>query len=127
MNGLARVSVETGVVFLSVDTPYDQDVLFEYLRGIVSAHRRVEVLLERLRLLVSESESRHHRCAGCDRVMAHGAVRYLIDRRSLCERCARALVRDAEDEAGSAVGWDDDGYDEPDDGYAIEPGDHLRL
>lgn len=100
MNGLAKVSVDTGVVFLPVGTPYDQDVLFEYLRSIASAHKQVEVELERLRLLVSENGVRRHHCAGCERVLAHGAARYVIGRRSLCARCARALVRAAEDESG---------------------------
>jgi hypothetical protein len=111
MNGLAKVSVDAGVVFLPVETPYDQDALFEYLRAITSAHRQVEVELERLRLVVSDNGSRRHRCAGCDRTMLHGAVRYVIARRSVCCRCARALVRDAEHEGEPQMGRGDDGCD----------------
>jgi hypothetical protein len=127
MNGLAKVSVDTGVVFLPVETPYDQDILFEYLQTIASAHRQVEVELERLRLVVSENGNRRHRCAGCDWVMVHGAVRYVIGRRGVCRRCARALVRDAEHEDESQVERSEHGDDAPDGGYASEPGDHLHL
>ena len=83
-------------MFLPVETPYDQDVLFEYVRSIASAHRRVVVALERLRVLVSENGSRPHHCARCARVMLHGAMRCEVARRSLCARCARALVREVE-------------------------------
>jgi hypothetical protein len=96
MHGLARVSVETGVVFLPVDTPYDQDLLFEYLQSIVGVHRQVQVELDRLQLLARENGHGRHHCAGCDRSMSHGAVRYVVARRTLCGRCARSLVRDAE-------------------------------
>jgi hypothetical protein len=98
MSKLAKVSVDTGVVFLTVETPYDRDVLFEYLQSIASAHREVEVELERLRVLVSDSGERHSHCTGCRRAMAEGAVRFLIAGRELCGRCARAFVRDADGE-----------------------------
>jgi hypothetical protein len=111
MNGLAKVSVRTGVVFLPVGTPYDQDALFEYLRAIGSTHHQVEVELERLRLVVSDNETRRHRCAGCDRTMLHGAVRYVIGRRGVCGRCARALVRAAEHEGEPQLRRGDDGCD----------------
>lgn len=127
MHGLARVSVETGVVFLPVETPYDQDLLFEYLRSIASAHREVQVELQRLRLLVSENGARRHRCTRCDRLMAAGSVRYLVARRSVCVRCARALVRDAEDEGESDAGRGDHGHDHCEDRTDTDPGDHLRL
>jgi hypothetical protein len=127
VGGLAKVSVDTGVVFLPVETPYDQDVLFEYLRAITSAHRQVEVELEQLRLLVTENGSRRHQCAGCERVMLHGAVRYVIDRRGVCGRCARALVRDAEHEVEPHVGRGEHDDDACEDGDAAEPGDDLRV
>ena len=98
MGKLAKVSVDSGVVFLTVETPYDRDVLFEYLQSIASAHREVEVELERLRVLVSDGSERHSHCDGCGRAMADGAVRFLIARRELCGRCARAFVRDADGE-----------------------------
>jgi hypothetical protein len=98
MSKLAKVSVDTGVVFLTVETPYDRDVLFEYLQGIASTHREVEVELERLHVQVSDSGERHEHCAGCGRTMPEGAVRFLIARRELCGRCARAVVRDADGE-----------------------------
>jgi len=47
---------------------------------------------------VSDSGERHEHCAGCGRAMAEGAVRFLIARRELCGRCARAVVRDADGE-----------------------------
>jgi hypothetical protein len=129
MSGLAKVSVDTGVVFLPVETPYDQDVFFEYLRAIASTHRQVEVELEQLRLLVTENGSRRHHCAGCERVMTHGAVRYVIGRRGVCGRCARALVRDAEHEVEPHM---DMGRGEHDDdprehGDVAGPGDDLRV
>jgi hypothetical protein len=116
MSGLAKVSVDSGVVFLPVETPYDQDVFFEYVRSIASANRQVEVELARLRLRVSDNGNRRHRCAGCDRMMVHGAVRYVVARRNLCARCARALVREAEHELEPPVergahGYDADGDD----------------
>ena len=98
MGKLAKVSVDSGVVFLTVETPYDRDVLFEYLQSIASAHREVEVELERLRVLVSDAHEHSTHCAGCGRAMADGAVRFLIERRELCGRCARAYVRDADGE-----------------------------
>ena len=98
MSKLAKVSVDTGVVFLTVETPYDREVLFEYLQSIASAHREVEVEIERLRVSVSDSGERGIHCAGCQRTMAEGAVRFLIARRELCGRCARAVVRDADGE-----------------------------
>jgi hypothetical protein len=99
MGKLAKVSVDSGVVFLTVDTPYDRDVLFEYLQSIASAHREVEVELERLRVFVSDSHEHYAHCAGCGRAMSDGAVRFLIARRELCGRCARAFVRDADGES----------------------------
>jgi len=128
MNGLAKVSMDAGVVFLPVETPYDQDVLFEYLQTITSVHRQVEVELECLRLVVSNNGNRRHQCAGCDRLMTHGAVRYVVGRRSVCSRCARALVRDAEHEDEPHVERGDHGHDEPEAGDgAAEPGDGLCL
>ena len=96
MSKLAKVSVDSGVVFLTVETPYDREVLFEYLQSIASAHREVEVELERLRVSVSDAHEHCTHCAGCGRAMADGAVRFLIARRELCGRCARACVRDAD-------------------------------
>lgn len=110
MNGLAKVSVDSGMVFLPVETPYDQDVLFEYLRAIASTHRRVEVAVEGLRVLVSENGSRPHHCASCARLMVRGALRCEIARRNLCGRCARALVREAEHELESPAERGEDGY-----------------
>jgi hypothetical protein len=98
MGKLAKVSVDSGVVFLTVETPYDRDLLFEYLQGIASAHREVEVELERLRVSVSDVHEHCTHCASCGRAMADGAVRFLIARRELCGRCARAFVRDADGE-----------------------------
>jgi hypothetical protein len=98
MGKLAKVSVDSGVVFLTVETPYDRDVLFEYLQSIACTHSEVEVEIERLRVLVSDGGERHTHCAGCERVMHEGAVRFLIARRALCGRCARAVVRDADGE-----------------------------
>ena len=98
MGKLAKVSVDSGVIFLTVETPYDRDLLFEYLQSIASAHREVEVEIERLRVLVSDGSEHHSHCSGCGRAMADGAVRFLIARRELCGRCARAVVRDADGE-----------------------------
>jgi hypothetical protein len=101
MKGLARVSVDQGTLFLSVETPYDQDVLFEHLRSSASVHRRVEFALEWLRVQVRANGVRRRRCARCVRVMANGAMRCEVARRSLCARCARALVREVERELES--------------------------
>ena len=121
------MSVDTGIVFLPVETPYDQDVLFEYLGSIASAHRSVEVALERLRVVVSENGSRPHHCATCDRVMVHGAVRYEIACRGLCGRCARVLVREAEHELESPAERGEDGHHGGEDTDSAGPRDDLRL
>ncbi|HWP65402.1 MAG TPA: hypothetical protein VNO26_05765 [Candidatus Limnocylindria bacterium] len=99
MNKMAKVSVDTGVVFLTVETPYDCDLLFEYLQSIARSHRQVDIELERLRVSVSDGVTRGVRCAGCGRALAPGVVRFLIAERELCGRCARDYVRDADGEA----------------------------
>ena len=127
MNGLAKVSVDTGVVFLPVETPYDQDVLFEYLQTIASAHRQVEV---RTRAAASRGE-RERRSPPSLRglrsvdVARCGAVR---DRSAQRMWPLRSRARARRRTRGRATGGEEQhGDDAPDGGDASEPGDHLRL
>jgi hypothetical protein len=114
-------------VFLPVETPYDQDVLFEHLRSCASVHRRVELSLEWLRVRVSENGSRPHRCTRCARVMVHGAMRCEVARRSLCARCARAIVREVEGELESPARRREHGDHGGESSGHAAPRDGLRL
>ena len=95
MTGLAKVSVQTGVAFLPIETPYDRDVLFEYLNTVAAAHEQVQVELDGLRVLVGATSASRLPCARCDRDMPESARRYVIDERPLCTRCARTVVSGA--------------------------------
>ena len=104
MTGLAKVSVQTGVTFLPIETPYDRDVLFEYLNSVATAHEQVQVELDGLRVLVGATSAPCLPCARCDRDMPESARRYVIDERPLCTRCVRTVVSSSRRVAG-ATGW----------------------
>jgi len=92
MTGLAKVSVETGVAFLPIETPYDRDVLFEYLNSVAAAHEQVRVDLDGLRVLVGARSGPRLPCARCARDIPESARRYVVDERPLCTRCVRSVV-----------------------------------
>ena len=94
---LVSLSVDGGgVALLPVDTPYDQDLLFEYLRALASVHREVTLRLADLRATVNQHGDGIDRCLQCERVLGHGALQFLVGGGGLCSRCARSAVRLAE-------------------------------
>jgi|SRR5687768_3869606 hypothetical protein len=98
--GLAKVSVDTGALFLSLDTPYDRDVLFEYLQGVARAHRSVRLEVRERHWVVTERAGGPGRCAGCGRAIGHGSLQYAVEHTTHCGRCARRMVHDLEQAAG---------------------------
>jgi len=92
-NALAKVSDETGDMFLPADTPYDRDVLLEHLQAAVRAHREVRLELEERRLTGTHGEHAQD-CAQCGRAIAQGVVQYTSGLRTLCLRCVRQVLQE---------------------------------
>jgi hypothetical protein len=87
MNGVAHISFAGGSCFLPTDTPYEREVLFDFLRQSANRHGHARLALNQQGWVISQRGRTQQRCASC-----HGwlqAVTYARGGRALCTRCAR--------------------------------------
>lgn len=84
----ARISLPTGDTFLSADTPYDRDVVFDHVHLETHHHRCVRLELDRHSYLVqAPPRGPQSRCSQCHRPV--GPLAYSGRLGTACERCVR--------------------------------------
>ena len=87
MKGVARISFEGGSCLLPAKTPYEREVLFEFLKQSTNRHGHARLALNQQGWIISRIGCKQQRCASC-----HGWLRgvtYAQGNRALCTRCAR--------------------------------------
>jgi hypothetical protein len=92
MNGLpahpACISYRNGATWLSADTPYDRELLFEQVHLDVERYGAVRLQLDHHGYVVSALPARARaRCKGCGRRLT--GLAYMTGQLRLCERCVR--------------------------------------
>jgi hypothetical protein len=90
MEDVARISFEGGSCFLPASTPYERDVLFEFLNQTTSRYGRTRLALNHQGWTMSRQRDELGRCASCHRWL-HGVI-YARGNRALCEHCARRYI-----------------------------------
>lgn len=83
MEGVAHISFEGGSCFLPASTPYERDVLFEFLSQSTNRHGLTRLALNHQGWTISRQRGEQERCASCHRWL-HG-VTYAHGNRALCK------------------------------------------
>jgi hypothetical protein len=89
MKGVARIFFGTGAVFLPSQTPYDQEMLFDYLEQSARQFGEISFELDRQRWQVDANPVHTRPCWACGRGLE--TLMYTLGRRVLCPRCARRV------------------------------------
>jgi predicted RecB family nuclease len=87
MKGIAHISFEGGAFFMPAKTPYEREVLFDFLNQTTKRHGRARLALNHHGWTVNSQGYERQRCASCHRWPQ--GVTYSRGRRTLCLRCAR--------------------------------------
>lgn len=87
---VAHISFEGGSCFLPASTPYEWDVLFEFLNQSTNRHGWTRLALNHQGWTISRQRGERERCASCHRWL-HG-VTYAHGNHALCEHCARRYI-----------------------------------
>jgi len=85
MKSIAQVSFPGGGLFLPAKTPYERQVLFEYVDQYTKRHGRVRFSLNRRECTVTVSDQPPTQCAVCDQRLDH--LTYSLAGRRLCRYC----------------------------------------
>jgi hypothetical protein len=76
-----------GAVVIPVDTPYEYEVLFDYVADYTKSHGPVNLVLNNRTWTVSVGAGRARVCSRCAQPLAH--LIYSLRRRSFCPVCVR--------------------------------------
>jgi len=79
-----------GSLVLPADNPYDLELLLQAAAANARSYGIVALTVGRIDMRVTRREAERTQCTGCLRV-AH-PVHFLVDRSSLCERCASSFL-----------------------------------
>ena len=88
---MARISMQGSALFVSADSPYDREMIFEHADLYARRHKKVHLELDqRAWVIRAGADQTAGLCAGCHRHI-EGAT-YAILTRILCLRCAKKLA-----------------------------------
>lgn len=94
-NGIAHISFAGGGVFLPARTPYDRQVLIEYVNHYVGAGRQVQILVDDQRWLVHPGHGQFAcYCSWCGSALESACYSATDGKAGYCTKCA--LGGDAE-------------------------------
>jgi hypothetical protein len=103
MGGSARMSLAGGgAVVIPVETPYEYEVLFDYVADYTKSHGPVNLELNNRTWTVSAGAGRARVCSRCAQPLAQ--LTYSLRRRSFCPACVRRHEPLSDNEGAMAFG-----------------------
>ena len=91
MRGMAHLSFDGGGLIVPAQTPYERQLLFEYVEASTKQHGGVRLRLNGQLWTISQKNGGHEVCAACRRSLDN--LVYRSDGQTRCIRCARQALR----------------------------------